>query len=277
MAGEDAAETWYVRARGRVLGPLTWEQLLALRERGQLARFDQVSRDRQEWVAADSLERLFPRGGAAGAFIAGAGARQPGADRPGDLESDGLLILDDEDGGGAAPGPAARAGAPADEPAGWYYAEAGTPQGPVGFGELRRLARDGRIGPSTLYWRSGLEQWTTGSDLSELGRLWPDEDAPGAGPTAATLPPRDRKPGPAGAVATPRVLPLAIASLTLNLLCGVGNLAAIAAGVMALRQSARSNGTRTEKRLALGGILLGVVGVIGSAMAFAWIFGRRTE
>jgi hypothetical protein len=244
-----------------------------LRQRGQVARFDQVSRDRQEWVAADSLERLFPRGGAGGAFVAGTAARKPGTNRPSDLESDEFLILDDEDGDGNAPGPAARAGPSADEPAGWYYAEAGTPQGPVGYGELRRLARDGRIGPGTLYWRTGLEQWMTGSELPELSRLWPDEDARGASPRAATLPPRDRKAEPVGAGATPRIHPLAIASLALNLLCGVGNVAAIVAGVMALRQMARSGGTTTEKRLALGGIVLGVVGVIGSAMAFAWITG----
>ena len=31
MAGEEGAETWYVRARGRTLGPLSWAQLQALR------------------------------------------------------------------------------------------------------------------------------------------------------------------------------------------------------------------------------------------------------
>ena len=64
MTSEGATESWFVRARGRVQGPLTWAQLLALRERGQLARFDQISRDGQTWTGADTVDGLFPRGGA---------------------------------------------------------------------------------------------------------------------------------------------------------------------------------------------------------------------
>src|SRR5262245_2661478 len=58
MAGDESGG-WYVKAKGRVLGPLTWAQLQALRDRGQLARFHEVSQDRQSWIGADSLARLF--------------------------------------------------------------------------------------------------------------------------------------------------------------------------------------------------------------------------
>jgi GYF domain 2 len=269
MAGEDAGESWYVRARGRILGPLSWAQLQVLRERGQLARFDQVSRDRQNWTAADSLERLFPRGGSGGAFVAGPGARNPGSKRGPEPESVDFLILGDEDGGGpvtdlGTAGPAAR------EATGWYYAEAGAPQGPVGYSDLKRLAKDGRIGPASLYWRSGLEQWTSGSDLPELNRLWPFEGASGGESRAATLPPRDRGVEPSGTDQVPRVSPLAIIGLALNLFCVAGNLAAIVVGALALRQVARSNGTLTGKALAVGAIALGLAGLLASALAYAW-------
>src|SRR5262245_54063292 len=120
MAGDDAAETWYVRARGRIQGPLSWAQLRALRERGQLARFDQVSRDRQSWAPADSLERLFPRTGAGGAFVPAAPAKDRGPRRGPVPEEVGFLILDDDDASVAVP---RRAGPVADEPVSWYYAE----------------------------------------------------------------------------------------------------------------------------------------------------------
>src|SRR5262249_51852212 len=156
--GEDASATWYVRSRGRVLGPLSWDQLRALRERGQLARFDQVSQDRENWMAADRLEQLFPRRGAGGAFVSGMAPehKAPKRDREPEPDPDGFLLLEDDDEGipVADPRPA---GPAAEEPARWYYAEAGVPEGPVDVSELKRLARDGRIGPATLYWRDGLE------------------------------------------------------------------------------------------------------------------------
>jgi hypothetical protein len=278
MASEAAAESWYVRARGRILGPLSWEQLQALRERGQLARFDQVSRDKQSWVPADSLERLFPRGGAGGAFIAPGRAKDQGPRRSQEREPEsvGFLILDDEDAGRS--GHVARPGTSVsadDAPAGWYYAEAGAPQGPVGFSELTQLVKDGRIGPGTLYWKSGLDQWTAGSDLPELNLLWRYEGGPGA-TRGVTLPPRGGSLEPGAAPVAPRVNPLAIVSLALNLICGVGNVAAIVVGVVALRQITRSNGSLGGKGQAIGGITLGALGFLGSVLAYFWLFAQGT-
>jgi hypothetical protein len=278
MAGEDAAETWYVRARGRIQGPLSWAQLRALRDRGQLARFDQVSRDRQSWTPADSLERLFPRAGSGGAFVPAARARDRGPKSGSEPESVGFLFLDDDETSVAGRAvDSGSAGFVADEPAGWYYAESGTPQGPVGFSALKRLARDGRIDPATLYWRSGLEQWTPGSDLPELKPLWPYEEVSGAAGGGVTLPARGRRVEPDQTQAAPRVEPLAIASLALNLLCGVGNLAAIVVGAVAFRRIARSNGTLAGKGLALIGLTIGIAGLVISAVAGYWIFTRGME
>jgi hypothetical protein len=279
MASEPAAESWYVRARGRILGPLSWEQLQALRERGQIARFDQVSRDKQSWVPADSLEQLFPRSGAGGAFITPGRAKDQGPRRGPEREPEtvGFLILDDDD--TAHSGHVARSetpGSAADEPAGWYYAEGGAPQGPIGFSELKRLARDGRIGPETLYWKSGMDQWTAGSDLPELNFLWRYDADPGAAAAGVTLPPRRGGLEPGPAPVAPRVNPLAIVSLALNLICGVGNIAAIVAGLVALRQIALSNGTLGGRGHAIAGIALGVLGVVSSVLASLWIVARGT-
>jgi hypothetical protein len=282
MAGDDAAESWYVRARGRILGPLSWAQLQALRERGQLARFDQVSRDRQSWAAADTLERLFPPSASGGAFVAGTGPKTRGAPRDPrpNSESDGFLILEDVD----EVRPASVAGADlgsdgpsADEPTAWYYAESGMPQGPVGYADLKRLARDRRIGPGTLYWRGGLEQWTSGADLPELNRLWPYAGDPGATAVGGAAAPREGNAAPGQAATPPRVDPLAKVSLALNVLCGAGNLAAIVVGAVALRRIARSGGTMGGKRLAIGGIATGAIGLLSLALAYFWFFAKNDQ
>ena len=50
---------WYVRARGRTLGPFSWAQLESLRDRGQLAQFHELSQDKRTWVHASTLTELF--------------------------------------------------------------------------------------------------------------------------------------------------------------------------------------------------------------------------
>ena len=65
---------------------------------------------------------------------------------------------------------------------------------------------------------------------------------------------------------------LRILSLALNLFCGIGNLAAIVVGALALRQIARSSGALAGKGLALAGVLIGVVGLVCSVLACRWIF-----
>ncbi len=50
---------WYVRAKGRTLGPFSWVQLESLRDRGQLAQFHEVSQDKRTWVHASTLRELF--------------------------------------------------------------------------------------------------------------------------------------------------------------------------------------------------------------------------
>ncbi len=86
----------------------------------------------------------------------------------------------------------------------------------------------------------------------------------------SNLPPRGRDANPDRPATAPRVNPLATISVALNLFCGVGNLAAIVVGVVAIRQIARSNGTMTGKGMAIFGIALGVAGLAITAVASFW-------
>lgn len=50
---------YYIRTRGKVLGPFSVEQLKSLHHRGQFGRFHEISEDRRTWSAAATLEEVF--------------------------------------------------------------------------------------------------------------------------------------------------------------------------------------------------------------------------
>lgn len=54
----------------------------------------------------------------------------------------------------------------------YYYAEGGTPRGPVSGTDLRAMAAEGRIHPDTLVWTDGLANWVPYRDL-----VWADTPA----------------------------------------------------------------------------------------------------
>ncbi|MCX7818138.1 MAG: RDD family protein [Kiritimatiellae bacterium] len=49
----------------------------------------------------------------------------------------------------------------------YFYADGGTPRGPLSAAELRAMASEGRIGPETLVWRPGLADWVRYRELAE--------------------------------------------------------------------------------------------------------------
>jgi hypothetical protein len=121
-----AEQRFYVRVRGKVLGPFAVAQLRQLRDRGQLKRFHEVSTDRQQWEPAAGLAELF---------------------------ADEVV---------AAPshGRTAEEGLSAPSPPQWYYAGAdGGRHGPVGGDRLRELWKAGTLTAKSLVWKEGMDQW----------------------------------------------------------------------------------------------------------------------
>jgi hypothetical protein len=257
-AEAEASDGWYIQARGRVLGPLTWSQLRALRDRGQLARFHAVSRDRHHWVSAASLHQLFPKAEGGGS----AGTADPPA-HPVEF-----IVLDEAE----STSPRSNPTAPAEyEGPAWFFARDGGQHGPLPLCELQGLAAAGEISPETLVWRNGMEDWTPGLLIPELAFPPPATAVatPTIGPRLTTAP---GNLVPFQADPAPRTCPMAFASMVLGLLwlCGIGSLGAIILGVVALRQIARSQGTLTGKSLAIVGLLLGFVGLAICTLAFFW-------
>jgi S1-C subfamily serine protease len=139
---------WYVRARGRTLGPFSWAQLESLRSRGQLAQFHEVSQDKRTWVHASTLHELF-------------------SDRSGSDQNGQEYALKNS------PPTVHTAG-------GWFYNNvAGSPV-PVSAEQIAALVRSGQILADTPIWRQGLPSWLPLRDISEFASLFTASLAPGA-------------------------------------------------------------------------------------------------
>jgi S1-C subfamily serine protease len=125
---------WYVRVRGRVIGPFNLQQLKSLRDRGQFRRFHEVSGDRKAWRPASSISDVFPSEAA---------------------DSEGYELQPAEPSDVASDRPVSSI-----SPAVWYYAGSGDKAaGPVALDRLSRLLHEGSITPSTLVWKEGMPNW----------------------------------------------------------------------------------------------------------------------
>ena len=215
---------WFIRSRGRVLGPFTTPQLETMRARGQFTQFYEISEDRLNWESAATLTHLFPPSGA------GPGARTASQ----------AISIDD-----------APASAPSSQSDGWFFAVGDHREGPIPFDELQRKASRGEIQPETLVWSAGMADWAPARTVGGL-------NFPGAspGPVAPSAP------GPLAPHPT-RTSGMAIASMVLGILWlyWIGSLLAVIFGRIALTEIDRSRGTVGGRGMAVTGLVLGTIGL----------------
>jgi hypothetical protein len=239
---------WYVRTRGRVLGPFNRSQLATMRDRGQLTPDLEVSQDRRSWIKAAELPGIFAKADEAQAPQKAASNTEWPA-------------LRDEPGTGSV----ART---ADVLPSWFVARGESHQGPLGIADLQRMFAAGEIGPSSLVWKDGMPNWLPVSQVPDLQYVAtpgaPVGSAAGSSPYSTPSPGSHLDPQ----YQTPRTSGLAIASLVLGLLplCGISSLLATIFGAVALSQISRSNGSIIGRGLALAGLILGILGLVAGIL-----------
>ena len=139
-----AGQTYYVRIRGKVMGPFPVHQLKGLKERGQLQAFHEVSTDRLNWFSASTVTEIFPSAEPA-----------PQASRSTSPASTGE------------PTPSSVSPAPASQPAtgmmdGWFIADdMGNRQGPIDALTFKIMRDSGQIDAETMVWRQGMTDWVS--------------------------------------------------------------------------------------------------------------------
>ncbi len=191
-----ASESWFLRSRGRVLGPFTRQQLESLRDRGQLSQFHEISQDRACWMMASGVEWLF----AATSAAAGAAGNE--------------IPL--------APMAASRPATPE-----WYYSEAGATLGPMNAEQITALVATGRIRGQTPVWRTGYASWVPLRDVPELASHLNRPGPAGGIPAPSASPGASQAAGEPAALSAPSRRTGAIAAIagglvTLTLLGVVG-------------------------------------------------------
>ena len=226
------SDAYYLRSRGKVLGPFPLDRLQVMKSRGQLGRTHQVSLDRQTWSAAGTLTELFPELTGENSF------------EPMDGQNDSTGSEPSEPAGvSALPGNATPVTA-------WFYSVGDQQFGPTPATEIRQLFAAGELSPNDMVWREGMESWIAIRDVPELR----PRSANNAGLTGART---DGVSSTSGMAITSLVL--GVVSLVIPCIgIATGPLAVIFGGV-SLSQVNRSRGRLGGKGMAIAGLVTGIV------------------
>lgn len=152
MAEEQGTETssgsekYFLRSRGRIVGPLDLDRILELRARGRVSGADEVSTDRRTWRKIADLERS----------TTSAEKKRRGRKQSADVPSYAIAEQDHE-----APQPQPEA------PAWFCYAD-DQQLGPFSTESLLAKVRSGTLPADTLVWKQGMSDWLAIDDVPDL-------------------------------------------------------------------------------------------------------------
>lgn len=142
-------DNWYVRSKGRMLGPFPFSKLETLRDRSMLSRFDDVSNDGKTWIVASQIPALFEE--LKDQSIPGNQTSQRMIDQDENLFNKAIETnLDRSD---------------PDRSVQWYYVKDGIHVGPISFNDLQVLAARGELVDQSLVWNENLPSWIHASTL----------------------------------------------------------------------------------------------------------------
>lgn len=138
---------YFVRIRGKILGPFSMAQLIGLRERGQLQPFHEVSVDRYTWEPASTLTQVFPSSTAP--------AVDPEPEKPTRTKQETATRTDTPSPPTPAPTPP-----PLAQQDPWFLADdMGNRQGPIDPTTFKIMLDAGQITKDSMLWRPGMTNW----------------------------------------------------------------------------------------------------------------------
>lgn len=147
------SETYWVRYKGRSIGPYTLDKIRLMVRKGQVGRSHEVATDGASWVPAASFPEIFEPPAA----TAVSPPLEPisHAFTPTFTESPQAQVA------------SVGAGPPA-EIANWYCAPGGVQQGPMPRSHVLGMIRTGQLSGGDLVFRSGMGDWVMAAEAPEL-------------------------------------------------------------------------------------------------------------
>ncbi len=145
--------------RGRSLGPFDPARLRQLAKQGQLSRVHMLSSDGEHWQRASDFPELFQgdTGHASAAASSGGGHIQTAEQSPSQESADDSSQSKN-----------AKSDAP---PAIWFYGMGEQSNGPVTMGTLCQLITSGKLSPTDVVWKDGMQDWLPLTSVPELNGL----------------------------------------------------------------------------------------------------------
>lgn len=155
-------ETYYVRVRGKTLGPYSLEAMRQMTRRAQIGRSHEISLDASSWVPATAFPEIFQRPVVPSGELAATAAMNGTGPV---LNSAGPAIM-------------------------WHYTQAAVQQSdPIEQSRLVNLISSGKVGPTDLVWCDTMSEWAAVSDVPELAMHAIPAVSPSGWPSAGnTLP-----------------------------------------------------------------------------------------
>jgi uncharacterized RDD family membrane protein YckC len=154
------SESYYIRIRGRVHGPMAMPRLQALAQKGQLSRIHDISHDGQNWQKASLFPEVFERRAAVAttATAARVGAMKDNRAATGAAAEVATQPAVTNNPATSPPGDAAQ----------WHYSINSMQYGPVSKMELAQLVKNGSLAKDDLVWKEGMSNWGEAGNMSEL-------------------------------------------------------------------------------------------------------------
>ena len=248
----DENDSYFIRARGKILGPFNLEQLKRLRTRGKFSRAHEFSTDRRNWEPASTLDL----------FATERTTPEPEPEQAPEQApvSDTYQVLASKDGAG--PSGDMTVGA-----AEWHYHLDDQQYGPVTLVDLQRLVKSGRIQREDMVWKESFDDWVPAGNVGELRFPSP----PGGrdyGSGRSTRSEVDAK--TSGMAITSMVLGiLSLLTWCFGIVLGI---LAVIFGAVSLKAIRNSGGRLTGRGMGITGLTTGIISLVIWACLFALVF-----
>lgn len=122
---------YFVRIRGKVMGPFGDAQLVSLRDRGQFKPFHEVSSDRILWAPASTLTHIFKPTLSSEPVNTGFESTQSNTPNDEAFANDGWFVADED----------------------------GNRKGPLDYKTVKSMVGSNQISPDTMVWKAGMADW----------------------------------------------------------------------------------------------------------------------